>query len=70
MFQNHSLVIVTGDDIVRCFEAEKELMKTKKALHIPGLSMMLLHGSGFELTYSVGDSKLYDSHSSTYMALK
>lgn len=52
LYEGGSLAVVIGDDIYRYKEVEGEVMKDDQRMNIPGLSTVILHGCGSQLSYA------------------
>jgi hypothetical protein len=58
LYESHSLVVVTGEAMLRYKEFGEQVMQDKEQLLVPGLSAVVLHGSGSELTYAANRTQL------------
>jgi hypothetical protein len=52
LYEDCSLAVVIGDVIWRYKEVEGEVMKEDQQMNIPGLSAVILHGCGSQLSYA------------------
>ena len=52
VYESSSLAVVMGDDIWRYKEVDGEVKKDDKRMNVPGLSAIVLHGCGSQLSYA------------------
>jgi hypothetical protein len=52
LYECSSLAVVIGDDIWRYKEVDGEVKKDDQQMNVPGLSAVVLHGCGSQLTYA------------------
>jgi len=57
LFEGVSLAVVVGDIIHRFTEVEGEVKRDTALLKVPGLSAIVLHGCGLELTWAATNEK-------------
>jgi hypothetical protein len=52
VYEGSSLAVVSGDDIWRYKEVDGEVLKDDQRMNVPGLSAIVLHGCGSQLSYA------------------
>jgi hypothetical protein len=52
VYEGSSLAVAIGDNIQRYKEVDSEVMEDDQVMNVPGLSAIVLHGCGSQLSYA------------------